>query len=81
MLYMIGDHLLTQFMKVAVTNVSIQDGQYVETLAFLLGYSCNENHIATDLFFPKQNGQAHKVDDEGIFMLHLEYFIAYNIRL
>ena len=73
-MYIIGDNLLSQFMKVAVKNTSIQDGQHLETLAFLLGYSYNENHIATDLFFPKQNGQAHKVDDEGIVMLHFKLF-------
>ena len=65
-MYIIGDDLLTQFTKVAVKNTSIQDGQHLETLAFLLGYSANDNLIATDLVFPKQYGQAHKVDDEGI---------------
>ena len=76
MLYIIGDDLLPQFTKVAVKNVSIQDGQHVETGAFLLGYSDNDNLIVTDLVFPKQLGQAHKVDDEGILMLH----IAFDIR-
>ena len=66
---------------VAVKNVSTQDGQHLETLAFLLGYSDNDNLIATDLVFPKQRGQAHKVDDEGIVMLHFKNsFIAFNIR-
>ena len=58
--------------SLAVNNVSIQDGQHLETLAFLLGYSDNDNFIATDLIFPKQYGQAHKVDDEGIIMLHYD---------
>ena len=66
-MYIIGDDLLSQFTKVAVKNTSIQDGQHVETLAFLLGYSANDNLIATDLIFPKQIGQAHKVDDQGMY--------------
>ena len=73
-MYIIADDLLSQFTKVAVTNVSNHDGQHVETLSLLLGYSDNDNLIATDLVFPKQNGQAHKVDDEGIVMLHFKLF-------
>ena len=65
-MYIIGDDLLSQFIKVAAKNISIQDGQHLETLAFLLGYSNNDNFIATDLIFPEQHGQAHKVDDQGI---------------
>ena len=81
MMYIIGEDLLTQFMKVAVKNTSIQDGQHLETLAFLLGYSENDNLIATDLIFPKQHGQASKVDDEGILILHFKKcFIAFDIR-
>ena len=68
-MYIIGDDLLSQFTRVAVKNTSIQDGQHLETLAFLLGYSSNDNLIATDLIFPKQHGQACKVDDEGILLL------------
>ena len=67
-MYIIGEDLLSQFMKVAGKNISIHDGQHLETLAFLLGYSENDNLIGTDLIFPKQHGQAHKVDDQGIFM-------------
>ena len=65
-MYIIGDDLLSQFLKVAIKNISIQDGQHLETLAFLLGYSDNGNFIATDLIFPKQHGQANKVEDQGI---------------
>ena len=68
-MYIIGDDLLTQFMKVAVKNTSIQDGQHLETLAFLLGYSDNDNLIATDLIFPKQHGEAHKVEDHGMISI------------
>ena len=60
-------------MKVAGANTSIQDGQHLETLAFLLGYSENDNLIATDLIFPMQDGQAHKVDDQGKVMIHCKY--------
>ena len=71
-MYIIPDNLISQFMRVAVRNTSVEDEQHLETLAFLLGYSDNDNFIATDLIFPKQHGQAHKVDDEGILMLHLK---------
>ena len=71
-MYIIGDDLLSQFTKVAVKNTSIQDGKHLETLAFLLGYSDNDNFIATDLIFPKQHGQAHKVDDQGIMLYFLK---------
>ena len=52
-------------MNIASKNRS-QDG-HVETLAFLLGYFDNqvENFIATDLIFPSQHGQVHKVEDKG----------------
>ena len=66
-MYIIGDDLLSKFMKVAAKNTST-DGQHLETLAFLLGYSESDNLIATDLIFPKQHGQAHKVDDQGIIL-------------
>ena len=61
----IGSDLISQFVKIAATN-SNQQG-HVETLAFLLGYFDNEvgNFIATDLIFPSQHGQAHKVEDKG----------------
>ena len=63
-------------MKVAGKNTSIQDGQHLETLAFLLGHSENDNLIATDLIFPKQDGQAHKVDDQGKLMIR--YCVLYT---
>ena len=65
-MYIISDDLISQFTRVAVKNTSMEDGQHLETLAFLLGHSECDNFIATDLIFPKQHGQAHKVDDEGI---------------
>ena len=64
-MYIIGEDLISQFMKIAAKNTSTQDGQLLETLAFVLGYSENDNLIGTDLIFPKQHGQAHKVDDQG----------------
>ena len=83
-MYIIADDLISQFMKIAGKNISIQDGQHVETLAFLLGYSENDNMIATDLIFPKQDGQAHKVDDLGKVMtryycvLHCKCQLLFN---
>ena len=65
-MYIIGSDLLSEFSKVAGNNRD-QNGLHVETLAFLLGYFDTEvgNVIATDLIFPNQHGQAHKVDDQG----------------
>ena len=77
-MYIIPDDLISQFMRTAAKNTSIEDGQHVETLAFLLGHSEFDNLIATDLIFPKQLGQAHRVDDEGvILMLHLKLFYCF----
>ena len=76
-MYIISDDLISQFMKVAGTNTSIQDSQHLETLAFLLGYSENDNLIATDLIFPKQDGQAHKVDDQGKVMAKYNYCVLH----
>ena len=63
-MYIIGSDLISQFIKVSSSNRD-QDGHHVETLAFLVGYSKNDNYIATDLIFPSQHGQPHKVDDLG----------------
>ena len=63
-MYIIGSDLISQFIKVGSSNRD-QDGHHVETLAFLVGYSKNDNYIATDLIFPSQHGQPHKVDDLG----------------
>ena len=64
-MYIIGSNLISQFVKVAGKNTSDQDGRHIETLAFLIGYTDIDNYIATDLIFPNQHGQAHKVDDQG----------------
>ena len=64
-MYLIGSDLISQFIKVAGKNSSDQDGRHIETLAFLLGYAYDGNLIATDLIFPNQHGQPHKVDDAG----------------
>ena len=77
-MYIIRDDLLSKFTEVAANNVSIQDGQHLETLAFLLGYSDNDNFIATDLIFPKQHGQAHKVDDQGMFGSYIKVAVVFR---
>ena len=63
-MYIIGSNLIPQFIKVSSSNKD-QDGNHVETLAFLVGYFENDNYIATDLIFPSQLGQPHKVEDLG----------------
>ena len=73
-MYIIGSDLISQFIKVSSSNRG-QDGHHVETLAFLVGYSKNDNYIATDLIFPSQQGQPHKVDDLGkqIYIVSLDF--------
>ena len=63
-MYIIGSDLIPQFIKVSSNNRGL-DGHHVETLAFLVGYFENDNYIATDLIFPSQLGQPHKVEDLG----------------
>jgi hypothetical protein len=68
-MYIIGSNLISQFVKIASNNFSSNDGRLVETLAFLIGYSDSYNYIATDLIFPTQHGEAHKVEDLGMYLL------------
>ena len=63
-MYIIGSDLIPQFVKVSSKNLGA-DGKHIETLAFLIGYFEKDNYIATDLIFPSQLGQPHKVDDLG----------------
>ena len=65
-MYIIGSDLIPQFVKVSSKNIGL-DGKHVETLAFLIGYFEKDNYIATDLIFPSQLGQPHKVDDLGMY--------------
>ena len=63
-MYIISSDLISEFVKVSGSNRD-QNGHHVETLAFLIGYFQDENYIATNLVFPKQFGQAHRVEDQG----------------
>ena len=77
-MYIIGSDLIPQFVKVSSKNID-QDGKHIETLAFLIGYFEKDNYIATDLIFPSQHGQPHKVDDLGkqIYILsNTRYFFS-----
>ena len=74
-MYIIGSDLIPQFVKVSSKNIGL-DGKHVETLAFLIGYFEKDNYIATDLIFPSQHGQPHKVDDLG-----KQIYILSNTRL
>ena len=71
-MYIIGSDLIPQFVKVSSKNIGA-DGKHVETLAFLIGYFEKDNYIATDLIFPSQLGQPHKVDDLGKQIYILSY--------
>ena len=68
-MYIIGSNLISQFVKIASQNLSNNDGRHIETLAFLIGYSDCYNYIVTDLIFPTQHGEAHKVEDLGMYLL------------
>ena len=63
-MYIISSDLISEFVKVSGSNRD-QNGHHVETLAFLIGYFQDDNYIATNLVFPKQFGQAHRVEDQG----------------
>ena len=63
-MYIISSDLISEFVKVSGSNRD-QNGHHVETLAFLIGYFQDDNYIATNLVFPKQFGQAHRVEDLG----------------
>jgi hypothetical protein len=63
-MYIISSDLLSEFVKVSGSNRD-NNGHHVETLAFLIGYFQDDNYIATNLVFPKQFGQAHRVEDQG----------------
>ena len=63
-MYIISSDLISEFVKVSGSNRA-QNGHHVETLAFLIGYFQDDNYIATNLVFPKQFGQAHRVEDQG----------------
>ena len=63
-MYIISSDLVSKFVKVSGKNRD-HNGHHVETMAFLIGYFKDDNYIATNLIFPKQYGQAHKVEDQG----------------
>ena len=71
-MYIISSDLISEFVKVSGKNRD-HNGYHVETLAFLTGYFKDDNYIATNLIFPKQHGQAHKVEDQGKILLNLFY--------
>ena len=77
----VQQNFIEEFLKVAKNNLSVgDDNQHVETLAYLLGYESEQgNLIATELIFPKQEGSAVMVVDQGKFtiigvvLMYLDY--------
>ena len=65
-MYFIPEDLLRKFLSVASNNFSA-DRRHVETLAYLIGYESEGNHIGTHLVFPQQEGTCSRVDDKGKF--------------
>ena len=73
----IQENFIEDFMKVAKHNLSVGDNQHVETLAYLLGHESEGNLIATELIFPKQEGSAVMVLDQGKFTIIGVVFVMY----
>ena len=65
----VQENFIEEFMKVAKHNLSVDDNLHIETLAYLLGYESEGNLIATELIFPKQEGSAVMVLDQGKFTI------------
>ena len=65
-MYIIAKELVKKFLEVASKNLSSQDQKHVETLAYLVGYSEEDNIIATHLIFPDQKCLPGAVIDKGI---------------
>jgi len=78
-MYIISSSLISEFVKISGKNVD-GNGQHIETLAFLLGSYENDNYIATTLVFPEQNGESHKVEDQGRKLL-MDDMRQYNLLL
>ena len=53
------------------------DHQHIETMAYLLGYESEGNLMATELIFPKQEGSAVMVLDQGKFTIIGVVFVIY----
>ena len=64
-MYIIPEKVRRVFHQISSKNLSPLDKGHVETLAFLIGKVQNENYLGTHLIFPKQNGEAFRVTDEG----------------
>ena len=63
-MYLIPFEVIEQFGLVSAKNKS-DCGEYIETLAYLVGYKSNDNFIGTHLVFPEQEGKIDSVDDKG----------------
>ena len=63
--FKIPGSIIRQFVEMSSKNISTDCG-HIETLAFLIGYEIDNEVIATELVFPKQDGTPIKVDDLGI---------------
>ena len=61
----IPSDLIEQFTEVSKENFSVNDGGHIETLAFVAGFTENNERIATHLIFPDQSGSASIVNDLG----------------
>ena len=57
--------IIPKFLEVANSNKSPEDGQHIETLAYLIGFEVNGTIQATELIFPRQQGSSVHVQDQG----------------
>ena len=65
--YRIPQKVIDSFISVASRNFSREDGQHIETLAFLVGTKQDNILTVTDIVYPMQNGGPMKVEDEGSY--------------
>ena len=73
-MYYIPSDVIEKFLTIGTKNVSFEDSNLVETLAFLVGYKKGTDYYATHIIFPEQHGEAFKVEDKGKIYCRTMYF-------
>ena len=63
--FLIPEDILSQFLSVASSNISKEDGKHMETLAFAAGHFEDGFYKVTDIIFPRQLSTPFCVEDKG----------------
>ena len=63
--FLIPEDILSQFLSVASSNISKEDGKHMETLAFAAGHFEDGFYKVTDIIFPRQLSTPFSVEDKG----------------